>query len=166
MDTMKSANVVLRRAVPGDAQAIGAVFDASVRVGWAFLGEAAQRPMFEPHQWDELVAYMAPPNVLLVATDPAGTIVGYSAVRVPEGEMFLLFVHPAHGGKGVGRALLEAAHDELRSAGCTEVFLFTEERNARARAVYEAAGYRLDGTVRDSEVNGTPTREVRMVRAL
>ncbi len=28
----------LCRAVPGDAAAIGAVFDAAVRVGWTYLG--------------------------------------------------------------------------------------------------------------------------------
>jgi GNAT superfamily N-acetyltransferase len=53
--------------------------------------------------------------------------------------MFLLFVHPAHAGRGVGRALLTAAHEVLRVAGCTEAFLLTEERNARARAVFAAA---------------------------
>lgn len=65
--------------------------------------------------------------------------------------MFLLFVDPAHGGRGIGRLLLDAAHDVLRAAGCSEVFLFTEERNMRARAVYAAAGYRADGTVRESD---------------
>jgi len=31
--------------------------------------------------------------------------------------MFLLVVHPAYGGRGVGRTLLNVAHDALRAAG-------------------------------------------------
>jgi GNAT superfamily N-acetyltransferase len=62
--------------------------------------------------------------------------IGCTAVHTEAGEMFLLFVHPAHAGRGVGGALLNAAHDVLRAAGRTEAFLFTEKRNTRARAVY------------------------------
>jgi ribosomal protein S18 acetylase RimI-like enzyme len=158
--------VTLRRAAAGDAQAIGAVFDAAVRSGWTFLGELAQRQMFTARQWDELVESYAPPNALLVATDAADGIVGFTAVDTGTGEMFLLFVDPAHSGRGIGRMLLDAAHDALREAGCTEAFLFTEERNERARAVYEAAGYRRDGTVRESDFEGQPLRELRLVKSL
>ena len=122
----------LRRATAGDAQAIGAVFDAAVRVGWTYLGELAQQPMFSPEDWERLVADHAPPNVLLVATDESDRVVGYAAVHPDDGEMFLLFVDPAHSGRGIGRLLLSAAHDALREAGCEEAFLFTHERNERA----------------------------------
>jgi ribosomal protein S18 acetylase RimI-like enzyme len=158
--------ITMRRAVAGDAQAIGSLFDAAVRDGWTFLGQVAQRPMFTPQQWDELVADHAPPKALLVATDDAHGVVGFTAVHPEVGEMFLLFVHPAHAGRGIARALLNAAHDVLRAAGRTEVFLFTEERNARALAVYDAAGYRPDGQVRESDFHGEPLRELRLVKAL
>jgi GNAT superfamily N-acetyltransferase len=157
---------VLRRAVADDAQAIGAVFDAAVRTGWRFLGDLAQGPMFSAQDWDQLVADHAPPDALIVATDAAHGVIGYTAVHTEAGEMFLLFVDPAHAGHGVGRALLDAAHDVLRAAGCTEAFLFTEERNTRARAVYAAAGYRPDGTIRESDLHGAPVRELRLVTTL
>jgi ribosomal protein S18 acetylase RimI-like enzyme len=157
-------DVALRRGVAADAQALGAVFDAAVREGWTFLGERVRRPKFSAERWNELVADYAPPNALLVAT--ADGIVGFTAVRVETGELFLLFVHPGHAGRGVGRALLDAAHDVLRAAGRTEVFLFTEERNARALALYAAAGYRPDGTVRESDFDGAVLREPRLVKAL
>ncbi len=158
--------VQVRRATADDAQAIGAVFDAAVRAGWTYLGELAQKPMFTPEDWDQLVADHAPPNVLLVATDQAGRVLGYTAVHPDDGEMFLLFVHPAHGGRGVGRMLLNAAHDALRAAGCEQAFLFTHEQNERALAVYASAGYRFDGSVRESEFNGTAIRELRLVKQL
>jgi GNAT superfamily N-acetyltransferase len=75
------------------------------------------------------------------------------------GELFLLFGDPPWG-HGVGRMLLAAAHDALRAAGRDDPFLYTEERNARARAVYGAAGYRADGMVRESDFHGLTMREV------
>ena len=160
-----SPDVELRRATAEDAQAIGAVFDAAVREGWTYLGELAQKPMFAPEEWDELVADHAPPNVLLVAT-VAGRVVGYTAVHPEDGEMYLLFVDPAYAGRGVGRKLLNAAHDALREAGCTEAYLFTHEQNERALAVYRAAGYRPDGSIRESDFRGTAMRELRLVKRL
>jgi GNAT superfamily N-acetyltransferase len=78
----------------------------------------------------------------------------------------LLFVHPAYAGRGIGRTLLAAAHDALCAAGCRETFLFTHEQNERALAVYAAAGYRLDGSVRTSNFRGTELRELRLVKQL
>ncbi len=159
MDTIE-----LRRAELSDAPAIGAVFDAAVRAGWTFLGELAQRPMFQPQQWQDVVAAHTAPDALIVATDSTSRVLGFTAVHADAGELYLLFVAPAHGGRGVGRRLLDAAHEVLRDAGHAEAFLFTEERNARALAVYAAAGYAPDGTIRDSEFEGAALREPRLVK--
>jgi ribosomal protein S18 acetylase RimI-like enzyme len=156
----------IRRAVAADAQKIGAVFDAAVREGWTYLGELARNPMFPPDEWDQLVVEHAPPNVLLVAVDESEAVVGFTAVHPRQGEMYLLFVHPAHAGRGVGRALLHAAHEALRTAGCREAFLYTHEDNERALSVYEAAGYRRDGSVRESDFRGVHLRELRLVKLL
>jgi ribosomal protein S18 acetylase RimI-like enzyme len=157
--------IPLRRAVPADAAAIGAVFDAAVRASWTYLGELAAEPIFTPQDWEQLVADHAHPNLLLVAVDETG-VIGYTAVHPEECEMFLLFVHPATAGRGVGRTLLAAAHDALRAAGCCEAFLFVHEQNERALAVYKAAGYCPDGSERVSEFRGARVREVRLVKRL
>jgi ribosomal protein S18 acetylase RimI-like enzyme len=107
-----------------------------------------------------------PPNVLVVAVDETQGVVGYAAVHPADGEMFLLFVHPGCAGRGIGRTLLAAAHDALRTAGCPEAFLFVHEQNERALAVYTAAGYRPDGSGRGSDFRGTRIRELRLVRPL
>jgi ribosomal protein S18 acetylase RimI-like enzyme len=163
---LRAEGVTLRRAVPGDAAAIGAVFDAAVRASWTYLGDLVAEPMSTAADWEQLVADHRPPNVLLVAVDESAGIVGYTAARPEDGEMFLLFVHPTHSGRGIGRALLEAAHDALRAAGCTEAFLFVHEENERALAVYGAAGYRPDGSDRVSDFRGTAVRELRLVKEL
>ena len=163
---MTGAAAEVRRATADDAQAIGAVFDAAVRAGWAYLGELARKPMFAPEDWDQLVADHAPPRALLVATDQAGHVVGYTAAHPEDGEMFLLFVHPAGAGRGIGRTLLSAAHDALRAAGCQQAYLYAHEQNERALAVYQSAGYRRDGSVRESDFSGTAIRELRLVKQL
>ena len=158
--------ITIRRATAADAQAIGAVFDAAARAGWTYLGELAQTPMFTPDEWDKEVADHAPPNVMLVAVDESSAIVGFVAAHPAEGELFLLFVHPEAAGRGIGRRLLDAGHDALRAAGCREAFLYTHEQNERALAVYRAAGYRPDGTIRESDFRGTALREPRLVKPL
>ena len=80
--------------------------------------------------------------------------------------MYLLFVHPEHAGRGIGRLLLDAVHEVLRSAGCREAFLYTHEQNKRALAVYETAGYRRDGSIRESDFRGVHLREPRLVKLL
>jgi ribosomal protein S18 acetylase RimI-like enzyme len=162
----ESSGAQVRRATTDDAQAIGAVFDAAIRAGWTYLGDLPEEPTFAPQYWGQLVADHAPPNVLLVATGEAGRVLGYTAAHPDDGEMFLLFVHPTYGGHGIGRTLLSAAHDSLREAGCKQAYLFTHEQNERALALYASAGYRLDGSVRESDFNGIPIRELRLVTQL
>jgi ribosomal protein S18 acetylase RimI-like enzyme len=163
---VRNGAITVRRAVPSDAAAIGAVFDAAVRAGWTYLGDAIAEPMFSAADWDQLIAEHAPPNVLLVAVEESDGVVGYVAVHPEDGELFLLFVHPAHAGGGIGRTLLDAGHEALLAAGCREAFLFTHEQNERALNVYAAAGYRPDGTVRASDFRGQQIRELRLVKQL
>ena len=54
----------------------------------------------------------------------------------------------------------------LRAAGCREAFLYTHEQNERALRVYASAGYRPDGSIRESDFRGTRMREVRLVKHL
>ncbi len=158
--------MTVRPAVREDAPAIGAVFDAAVRADWTYLGDLVAEPMFTAEDWEQLVADHLPPNVLLVAVDETDGVIGYTAAHLGDGEMFLLFVHPACAGRGIGRTLLAAAHDALRAGGCREAFLFVHERNERALAVYAAAGYRPDGSDRVSDFRGTQVRELRLVKQL
>jgi GNAT superfamily N-acetyltransferase len=157
----------LRRTVASDAPALARIFDAAVRRWWTYLGPAVQEPLFSSDDWNRLVAEQAPPNLLLIAEDGAsGHAHGFVAAHADTGELFLLFVHPDSAGKGVGRRLLDAGHEALCRAGHLQAWLYTHEQNARARAVYEAAGYRHDGSYRDSEFRDLAIREVRMVKSL
>ena len=61
------------------------------------------------------------------------------------GELYTLYVAPAHWSTGAGRALTDAALDGLRAAGYRRVVLWTLTENARARRFYDKAGFAPDG---------------------
>jgi ribosomal protein S18 acetylase RimI-like enzyme len=52
-----------------------------------------------------------------------------------------LAVLPSHRGRGIGRRLLDAVEQRARATGCCKVTLEVQEDNARARRIYEAAGF-------------------------
>ncbi len=53
-----------------------------------------------------------------------------------------LFTSPAHRGRGVGRALIEAVYSAARQAGSGRVHWLTHETNARAMQLYDAVAER------------------------
>jgi len=139
---------VVRPARPEDRPAMAEAFVAAGRAAWGFAGEAALAGMRAPEfAGGELVV------------EDAQGVAGFAVL---DGcELDLLYTHPRVWGRGAGRLLLAAAEDALRAAGCRDATLWTEERNERPRRVYEAAGWRLDGEVRERVWNGAPLRELR-----
>ena len=123
-------DVTLRAAVPADAPALTAVF------------VAARRPMtYLPvlHTDDQTVRFLS--DLLCTATvqvaERRGIVLGFAAVRASWLEH--LYVHPSAQGRGVGRRLIAWAQ-QTAPAGLD---LWVFQRNTRARALYEAHGWRL-----------------------
>ncbi len=56
-------------------------------------------------------------------------------------EIVRLYVQPNQKRRGIGRALMEAAHTRSRAAGATTTWLTAWAENRRARAFYAAIGY-------------------------
>jgi ribosomal protein S18 acetylase RimI-like enzyme len=52
-----------------------------------------------------------------------------------------LYVVPARRGRGLGRALLEAAMETARSEGAEHIDIAVDESDGPARALYESAGF-------------------------
>ena len=145
--------MTIRPATADDAAAIAEMFLSGAREAW---GLAA----------DELPAEMEPPPINggeLIVEDEDG-LAGFAILK--DCEIDLLFTHPRAWGRGAGRALLLAAEDALRSAPCGEVSLWTEERNANARRIYQASGWRKTKELRERVWNGTAMRELRYRKRL
>ena len=81
-----------------------------------------------------------------------------------DGELYALYVLPAHVGTGVGRALTTAAVRRTAELGRDRLLLWVLADNARARRFYDAAGFAPDGAETTDDYDGVPLREVRYVR--
>jgi GNAT superfamily N-acetyltransferase len=81
--------------------------------------------------------------------DEAGNVIAAISGHTWGGccDVSLLWVHEAHRGQGVGRALLQAAAAEARSRGCNQMMLSTH--SFQAPLFYEKLGYQRVATIPD-----------------
>jgi ribosomal protein S18 acetylase RimI-like enzyme len=141
----------VRRASAADAQGIAVVHVESHRAAYRGLmpeehlagftvekREAAWRHVLEGGE-----------TTVLVAED-AGVIRGWIALGASRdagasprtGEVWAMYVSPAHLRQGIGRALWKAGEQHLAGAAFEDATLWVLEENAPARAFYAALGFR------------------------
>ena len=82
-------------------------------------------------------------RTILVAEE-SGSLAGY--VEFDDSELRRLYVKTALQGRGIGRALLDAALTHPRLASAERVALQVWDENARAVRLYESVGFRRTGT--------------------
>jgi ribosomal protein S18 acetylase RimI-like enzyme len=85
---------------------------------------------------------------LLVGEDDTGRVIGYALARVGlrwlgvrRGGVTSIAVDPQHRRRGIGRALMAAALEHLRSQGVAEADLEVSVANRAAQSLYEAFGF-------------------------
>jgi len=162
--------IELREATADDARGLAALFTAAARAAWSdFLGKERLRAFESPVEiWEQRIAALTPPARLRVALDGEG-VVGFAWIGpAPDpdlapgtGQLDVFYTHPRCWGTGVGRSLHRWVISALAVAGFERAVLWTEERNERPRAIYQAAGWTLDGAVREREFLGVAIRELR-----
>jgi GNAT superfamily N-acetyltransferase len=155
------AAVKIRRAVPGDAEALTLLHldcwdDAYTGlVPQAILDARRHDVPARVDRWREALAT----GHTSVAEHDAGLIGFVNAspgAEVPDFEiqLFALYVRAPWWGTGVGSALFDAA------VGNRSAYLWVLEGNDRAIGFYERRGFRFDGTGQDEDEG----RHLRMVR--
>jgi len=78
-----------------------------------------------------------------------------------------LAVAPDHQGRGLGRALVQAALDAARERGARKVTLRVLAPNTAARALYESCGFVVEGVRRDEFfLDGRYVDDVLMARMI
>lgn len=111
---------------------------------------------------DRWAAWAGASNAALVAESEEGSLAGVVTLHVmlvlhrpaPVGRLTALIVDDAWRGRGVGRALVEAAETRLASAGCgllevTSNLRLTDAHAFYARLGYERTSVRLAKVLRD-----------------
>jgi GNAT superfamily N-acetyltransferase len=131
-------------------------FESAVEGFGPLLPESHAYPQAPPGRFQEL---LADPGVSLLVAEEDRQVAGFtgcgenrdSDARAETGEIRSMFVAPRSWRRGVGRALLAAALDDLRARGYSEVSVWSFAGNERANAFYEAAGFTLDGAERSED---------------
>jgi ribosomal protein S18 acetylase RimI-like enzyme len=112
----------------------------------------AASPRTEQGYASWLESQLANPQVIILAAEQDGHVIGYSyseiqgpdymSLRGPAGVLHDIVVDPDHRGEGVGRRLLDATLAWLDARGAPRIVLSTAERNEAAQRLFAAAGFR------------------------
>lgn len=123
--------------------------------------------------WREAIEYSEPQ--LLVATD-ADKVVGFAGfdrsrdagTKSSVGEIWALYVAPAHWGKGVGVTLWDGAREGLKEEGCTQVTAWVLLRNERGLRFFEhSAGFKREmPSLKTVAFGNAKLEEIRLRRAV
>lgn len=82
------------------------------------------------------------------------------------GEIFAIYVHPAHWGEGRGHELLVAGQAALVEQGHDQALLWVLEANERGRRFYERQGWLVGKPIRVEEIGGIQVTELRYEKSL
>jgi ribosomal protein S18 acetylase RimI-like enzyme len=92
----------------------------------------------------------------LLAADVAGRLCGYAcfgkaSLTMSSWYLYWLCVHPSAAGKGIGRAIVAAVEDAVRSTGGSRLVVEARGRpdQERTRRFYERNGFLLSGRIPD-----------------
>lgn len=167
----------VRPATSRDAKAIAEIHVATWQAAYKDLmpEDYLNQMTVEKRQayWREAIEYSEPQ--LLVATDgdQIAGFVGYdrsrdAKTRSTVGEIWAMYVAPAHWRQGAGLALWDGARDGLKEEGCTQVTLWVLLRNEGAMEFYEhAAGFKREmPTLKTVDFGSVKLEEIRLKRAI
>ena len=92
--------------------------------------------------WREAIEYSEPQLLVATENDKVVGFVGFdrsrdAGTKSSVGEIWALYVLPAHWGQGVGVALWDGAREGLKEEGCTQVTLWVLLHNERALRFFE-----------------------------
>lgn len=133
-----SESITLRTYRPGDDTAAWVRLNAVVFADHPEQGRLSVADVAARERAD----WFDPEGFLLAERD--GELIGYHWTKSHDattGEVYALGVHPATGGQGLGRTLLDAGLAHLRGTGHTEVILYVEDDQTRVVRMYQAAGF-------------------------
>lgn len=144
--------IAVRPARPDDADAIARIYIESWHDTYAGILPAqllcAMTPRGQGARWRAAISARGREHVLVAEHENFG-VVGMSSFGPArdgaigfDGEIYTLYVGPSFLDRGVGRALLRAAFDDLRRRGYSSCIIWAHARNP-VRFFYEAMGGRL-----------------------
>lgn len=156
MQANPSYGVRIRRATPDDALAIASLDVATWRVAYRGLMPDEHLDGLSVEEMTDswranLLKHQAHGHKRVLVAEVGQRVVGYARVGGAEdgeeevGLLYLLYVLPELWSRGIGKALLRNAIEELVDLGQTKAILWVLRDNSRGRAFYESQGWSPDG---------------------
>jgi ribosomal protein S18 acetylase RimI-like enzyme len=168
------SSVFIRRAEPGDEEAVARVHVRSWQVAYRGLLPDDYLDRLSPS--DRAARYTfaendpgSPHTTVAVGEDG---ICGFTttgpcrdADKEGAGELYAIYVHPDRWSRGIGRLLIEDARSRLSRDGFSEAVLWVLVGNERAQRFYRTDGWVPDDQRRLQDVHGITVDEVRYSRS-
>ena len=79
------------------------------------------------------------------------------------GQLYVIYIHPDHEGKGFGSMLMNKAIEILKEDGYTKATLWVLDTNSKARSWYEHKGWKIEGKTKVDKRDGFNLNEVRYI---
>jgi ribosomal protein S18 acetylase RimI-like enzyme len=149
--------IALRPATADDAAALAAFAALTFTDTYRDLDDAQEIADYvaEHFRPDVMAGVIADPRCATLLACAGDRLAGYAIVRDEAAppcvagpaplQLWRLYLDHAFIGRGLGAALLQAAHDEAARRGGRTLWLGVYDRNVRAVAFYERAGFALVG---------------------
>jgi ribosomal protein S18 acetylase RimI-like enzyme len=156
----------VRPATKEDADAIGRIQVETWTIAYADLLPRETIEAFDvgarQAMWREGLARTPRPGSATFVALVEDEIVGFATIGASHsedgaGELYAIYVDPAHWGHGAGRALIERSEASLSQSGFQDALLWVIEGNERAERFYRAAGWERDGEKEDVFQGATVT---------
>lgn len=147
---VRDVPLIIRKAVPGDAEAIRAIYNHAVATSTASLdtegrSSEVQETWMKRHDFAPWPAYVAVEDATVVgwaSLSPYNPKPGYRTTAENS-----LYVGEAHRGKGIGHALLSHLIETAPEHGVREIVaLITSENHVSVR-LHQKLGFRTVGTL-------------------
>ena len=123
--------------------------------------------------WREAIEFSEPQLLVAMDGDQVAGFVGFdrsrdAGTKSSVGEIWALYVAPAHWRKGAGLALWDGAREGLKEEGCTQVTLWLLLRNEQAmRFCEQAAGFKREmPSLKTIAFGSVKLEEIRLKRAV
>ncbi len=146
---MELSGVTLKRLAPADWQTYRELRLAALQLSSEAFGSTYQEEL--PRGEEESRARLAGSAIwaAFAGGKPVGMVALHRHARARDrhkGEIFSMYVAPELHGRGIGRALLEAALQAAREQGLEQVTLYVVAGNQAATALYSRCGFQVYGT--------------------
>ena len=165
---------LIRPAMPADAPAIAVIHVETWRAAYAGLIPASELAALSVERralfWRKAIADHPGSVAVCTHEEQVTGFISFGASRDEDmlhgGEIYALYVQPAHWGQGCGHWLLKHALAALRKSGFGEAMLWVLEGNERAILFYASHGFVADGAIKEEVMMNATLREHRYRLAL